>query len=259
MKSLDLTSTDFNEILSIENEEIVSLDSFCSRMLCLGKNHEEVHLHNGELSSLSYEDQKQYYGKEFILAIETVFLKLNTFSQASTDLAIELYKLKNITNSTLEEISNQMSVAYNKKISKSYLSKLINTGKILNDFPDLKNIHDIEKLANLSSLSKIELEKDLSCNGDKSFIRGLDLDKASRSGLNNVINEIKVENGRSVKKITKEVILPTPCIPLNELSQLSRFEEIVKTLQTIATSIKDKPKVQEGLLECIRMLKEEMN
>lgn len=260
MESRNLTSTDVKEILSIRNDEMVSLDSFCARMLCLGKTHEEVNLINGQLSSLPYADQKQYYEKEFIKAIEGVYVKLNTFSQASAELAIGLYNLKNITNSTHDEISRQMSIAYNKKISKSYLSKLINAGRILNDFPDLKNIQDIEKLALISSLSNLELESYLNCKGDRSFIRELDLDGASRSKLKSAIDEIKVENGRSVKKcISENILLPSPFVTVHEPAQPGRFEEIVRTLESVAMSIHDKPKVHKGLLECIKMLKEEMN
>lgn len=260
MESQNLTSTDFKEILSIRNEEIVSLNSFCTRMLCLAKTHEKNNLTNEQLCSLAYPDQKQYYEEEFIGTIERIFLKLNTFSQASTDLAVELYNLKNITNSTYDEISRQMSIAYNKKISKSYLSKLINAGRILIDFPDLKNIQDIEKLALISSLPKSELDGLLSSKGDKSFIRGLDLDGISRSKLKSEVNEIKIENGRPIRKIpTEKVVLSAPSMPISEPPKVSRFEEIVRTLESVAISIQDKPKVHEGLLECIKMLKEEMN
>ena len=90
---------------------------------------------------------------EFEVIATTLYTDFIAHQQSGQKLAMSLNRFISVSGSTLDEASKALATAFNHTLSRGYMSKLNNGGRVWNQFPDTRNITDLDKVVKLSRLT----------------------------------------------------------------------------------------------------------
>lgn len=236
------TLNQIQEILAVGSPNSLDLESFSSSLLKLDKKQLLIEQSSETglsiYSCLDDQQRKAKHSDEFIKAISDLYAALNEYVNSSIELSKCLYRIYKITGASYNEISQVISSAYKKKLSKSYISKLIRSGDLLIQIPDLEKVTDIEKLSTLSSVDIKELKNQISIENDCIYYDDLNLVNSSRSSINSKIKNKVVNKPNSTLKVIPSLVVDNDGDRLEHLqSILESYLEETKSLTELHTSL----------------------
>lgn len=110
------------------------------------------------LQTLSPEDKLKAFSSEFQSQVKSLWNAFEAHQNATQTLAKNVYGIITLTGSTLDEASKLIETAFNRGISRSYMSKLYSIGKLLTSKPELSAVKDVEKIYEVSRIPESRLD-----------------------------------------------------------------------------------------------------
>lgn len=185
-----------------------------------------------QFDSATPEQRLGMFKPEFQDSVAGLFKSFESYQNATQVLAKSIFRVIQVSGSTLDEASALIETALNKTLSRSYMSKLYRIGELLTSKPELSAVKDVEKLAELSRIPASRLDKALESMNVASATRDQvrDLVKQETSGVSGV-------EGKSPEVVQK----------LKYAKMLKQLEEILKS-----TSIDDDFKTEMEFISAIQ-------
>ncbi len=134
------------------NNQNLNYDKYLSHVIQLHPKWIELttnasHDEKESFSKLSNAEKLLHFPSDFQFEVKNLFDHQAEQTALSTRIEITVYNLKKITGKTYEELKSKLHEAFGKEFSKSYFSKLISAGELLETNPELGVVKDREKLA----------------------------------------------------------------------------------------------------------------
>lgn len=242
-------------------EQLLSLDKRTITEVCIETDRRE------EYGKGDFKTKEKFHSSSLIDSIQSIYNSLNDFTNSSINLAISLHSLREITQATYKEIASMISRSYQRKISTSYLCKLIKAGGLLKEIPELKRICDIEKLAILSSYDLKSLKRKIEIGENTILFDDINLETSSRSALNKKIkpnskpriqsrSEMSSESHNvesNLNEVVKANYTEQPSIEII-VEEENRFDSLKLVLENYLETAKDFPELFQGLSKCIELI-----
>ena len=146
------------------------------------------------LQSLTPEEKLKSFSPEFQSSVRSLFEAYENHQSATQRLAKSVFGIISVSGATLDEASKLIETAFNRGISRSYMSKLFRIGELLTAKPELSAVKDVEKLAEISRIP--ESRRDAA-------LQSLNVASATRDQVKDLVNqEMGAEKPEASKQST---------------------------------------------------------
>ena len=172
LASLKETEVDFYKFA----EQVVTLDQSFTALF-------DDPATRAKYEAQAMDDRFRQFRPELVDTIRALYDAFHRHAASTHDLACQVYKLGVLTQASYFELSKNLSNAFNKKLSRSYVYKLYMAGKVLSSAPALRIVPDIEKLAQIAKVPDGLLTSSIVAGPEVVRICDIDVNKTTRAQL----------------------------------------------------------------------------